>query len=519
MMLPLSNRRGKNMKKKTILLVLVITLALLTPFSLFAQGNVDTKQEVKDIVRISDTMPGLITPGVWNGQTFSLNSSIYEYLVTLDASDNSLAPSLATSWNTDDGKVWNIEIREGVTFHDGSPLTSEDVQFTILRTQDASLGHAKKADFAAVQSVDIVDDFHLTITLKDKRPTFIYQFTDYNMAILSSTYDYNKLGETKPMGTGAFRLKAITPKESAVLVKNTEYWNPAYPLIDELQIYFSSDVEVSLNMLLSDQVDVVPFITPIMRKRVTDNPDLKVIIPYQEQRFLSMAVDTAPFDDNRVRLAIKYAMDPKIIARAANLELGNGIDYSESPIMKLLPQYADFPLRERNIDKAKSLLKEAGYPNGITISLTYASDHAFNQALVQAVKELAKDAGITIELKGYPRDIYFAQYWLQRPFTLTTWGGRADPSMLLNLGYKSDGPWNESHLNDKKLDTLIDKISMEVDEEIRNELYKELQLYFIEQGAMMNILVPYFVAMNKKIAGYEQPLTMLPSYKKVYIKK
>mgnify|MGYP000681086507 CR=1 FL=1 len=339
------------------------------------------------------------------------------------------------------------------------------------------------------------------------------------MAILSSTYDYASYGETKPMGTGAFTLKSITPKESAVLVKNDNYWNPAYPLIDELQIYFSSDPEVSLSMLLSDQVDVVPFITPVMKKRIDSNSDIKVIIPYQEQRFLSMAVDQEPFDDNRVRLALKYAMDPKIIARAANLELGDGIDYSETPIMSLLPQYVDFPLRERNIAKAKELLKEAGYPNGLTVSLTYASDHAFNQGLVQAVKELAKDANIQIELKGYPRDIYFAQYWLQRPFTLTTWGGRADPSMLLNLGYRSDGPWNESHLNDKKLDNLIDKISMEVDEEVRNGLYKELQEYFIENGAMINIQVPYFVAMNNKIAGYEQPLTMLPSYKKVYIIK
>jgi peptide/nickel transport system substrate-binding protein len=208
-----------------------------------------------------------------------------------------------------------------------------------------------------------------------------------------------------------------------------------------------------------------------------------------------------------------------MIARAANLKIGDGISYSETPIMELLPQYEPFPLRERDVEKAKSLLKEAGYPKGITVTLTYASDHAFNQGLVQAVKELAKDANINVELKGYPRDIYFAQYWLKEPFTLTTWGGRADPSMLLNLGYRSDGPWNESHLNDPKLDNLIDRISMEVDEEIRNDLYKELQQYFIENGAMINIQVPYFVAMNNKIAGYEQPLTMLPNYKKVYIKK
>jgi len=91
--------------------------------------------------------------------------------------------------------------------------------------------------------------------------------------------------------------------------------------------------------------------------------------------------------------------------------------------------------------------------------------------------------------------------------------------MLLQLAYKSDGPWNESHIKDPILDNLIDSISMEVDETRRNDLYKELQEYFIENGAMLNIQVPYFVAMNNKIGGYEQPLSMLPNYKKVYIKE
>ncbi len=471
----------------------------------------------KKIVRISDTMPGLITPGVWNGQTFSLNSSIYEYLVALSPEDNSLIPELATSWESQDGKEWTITIREGITFHDGSRLTSEDIKFTIMRTQDTSIGHSKKADFAAVESISTPDEYTLIIRLKEIRPTFMYQFTDYNMAILSSDYDYKAFGESKPMGTGPFKIKSITPKESAVLVRNENYWDSPYPLVDELHIYFSSDIEVSLSMLISNQVDVVPFITPVMKKRIDTYPNLKVVIPYQEQRYISMAVDTKPFNDNRVRLAIKYAMDPAVIARSANLSLGEGINYSETPIMALLPQYVDFPVRGRDLEKSKALLREAGYPNGIKIQLTYASDHAFNQALVQAIKELAKDANIDIQLKGYPRDIYFAQYWLKEPFTLTTWGGRADPSMLLQLAYKSDAPWNESHIKDPYLDNLIDSISKEVDQEIRNDLYNELQQYFIRNGAMLNIQVPYFVAMSKKIEGYEQPLSMLPNYKKVYI--
>ena len=507
------------MKKTFAFIIVLIILIGLVPFTLYSSGKSDMGDAEKQIVRVGDNMPGLITPGVWNGQVFSLNSSIYDYLVALDPTTKTLIPVLATKWSSDDGKTWIINLREDVTFHDGSAFTSEDVKFTIERTQDPSLGHSKKEDFASVVSIEILDDYSLKIVLDKVRPTFMFQLTDFNMAMLSSEYDYNKFGETQPMGTGAFKVKSLISKESALLVKNEEYWDEGKPYIDELHIYFNSDPEVSLAMLLNDKVDVVPFVTPVMVNRIEKESGLKVVIPYKDQRFISMAVDRPPFDDNRVRLALKYSMDPQILAKATTLTLHDGIDYSETPIMALLPQYMEQPYRNRDIEKAKQLLKEAGYPNGLDIELTYASNHAYNQNIAQTIKELAKDAGINITLKGYPRDIYFAQHWLKAPFTLTTWGGRIDPSMLLNLAFLTGSPWNESKISDPYLDTLINSITKEVNEEKRQSLYDELQTYFYESGPLLNIQVPYLVAMKDFINGYEQPVTMLPVYKDITIDK
>lgn len=500
--------------------ILIVMFVLLLTFSsaVFAGGDKEAAPELKS-VRIAEQVPGLITPGVWDGQAFSLNSSMYEYLIEINADTGALDPVLALDWNSEDGKKWIITLREGVKFHDGSEFNAEDVKFSIMRTQDPSVGHLKKNDFESITSVKIIDDYTVEINLDVSRPTFMYLFTDYNMMMLSSDYDYAQLGESKPMGTGPFIPKQIIPKESALLVKNENYWNPELPKLDQLLIYFVGDIEASISMLESDRVDVVPFITPIIKQRIDNIDGLKVIAPYLEHRFIDLVQDMKPFDDNRVRLAFKYAMDPQIIARSvAQMDLNEGVSYNETPILNIQAEYLDIPLRGRDIEKSKALLKEAGYPNGLSVDLHYASDHPFGKELAQTVKELASPAGFDIDLKGYTRDIYLSQYWLQVPFSITAWGPRSDISMLLNYAFKSDAPWNETHTNMKEVDELIDNITGEVKPEVRLGYYHELQKIFHEKGTIINVQVPYLVAINENVVNYRQPLSMIPQYKYTDIK-
>lgn len=497
---------------KRYLLLMVVILLIFTSL-LFAKGEKEASVATKAI-RIAEQVPGLITPGVWDGQAFSLNSSIYEYLIEINANTGALDPVLATNWETKDGKRWVFTLREGVTFHDGSTFDANDVKYTIERTQDPAVGHLKKNDYEVVESVEIIDNYTIAMNLKESRPTFIYQLTDYNMPILSSDYDYAQLGESKPMGTGPFKVQQIIPKESAALIKNTSYWDPALPKLDKLLIYFVPDIEASISMLESDRVDVVPFVTPVIKNRLDKVDGLTVISPYQEHRFISLTQDMEPFADNRVRLAFKYAMDPQIIAKSvAQMDLNEGVFYNETPVLNSQAEYLDIPLRGRDIAKAKQLLKEAGYPNGVTVELFYASDHPFGKELAQTVQELALEAGFNIVLKGYTRDIYLSQYWLHAPLCITGWGPRSDISMLLSYAFRSDAAWNESHMNMEEVDILIDKIRGEVDPEVRLGYYHELQRIFHEKGTIINVQVPYLVAVNENVVDYRQPLSMIPQYK------
>lgn len=503
------------MHKRNILATAGIIALLLV----FASCGGTAKETAKgSAIRVAEQVPNLITPGVWDGQAFSLNSSIYDYLVEIDAKSGELTPSLATEWSTPDGKVWTIQLRQGVKFHDGSDFSSEDVKFTIERTQDAAIGHLKAQDFSVVQSIDASQPNTVVITLKEVRPTFIYQMSDYNMAMLSSEYDYVGKGETAPMGTGAFMIKSFMPKESAHLVRNTNFWHEGYPMVDELLIYFVPDIDSSVSLLEADKVDIVPQVTPLIKQRLENLSGFKVVSPYQEQRFIAMSADRVPFNDNRVRLAMKYAMDPVILAKAAQGELGRDVFYNETPIMDMLAQYREIPARGQDIAMAKKLLAEAGYPNGVAFELFYASDHPYSPALAQAVKELAAPAGFDVQLKGYPRDIYLSQYWMNGPMLITGWGGRVDPSVLLNLAFHSKGPWNESHMKDAEVDTLIASILSEPDDTARQNLYTKLQQRFFEVGTLINVQVPYLVAMKEGVNDYRQPITMLTQYKYTSIK-
>ncbi len=498
------------MKRKKLLMVILVVLFMVP---VFAGGSKEAKPTEK-VIRIAEQVPGLITPGVWDGQVFSMNSSMYEYLVEINAETGELDPVLATEWSTADGTKWIFKLRQGVTFHDGSDFTSADVKYTIERTQDPDLGHLKKQDFEVVQSIETPDDHTVIINLKEPRPTFVYQLTDYNMAILSSEYDYAKLGESKPMGTGPFKLSQYIPKESVAMEKNPNYWDPTLPKLDKILIYFIGDIDASVSMLEDDRVDVVTFLTPVIKSRLENIDGISVISPYQEQRFVSMNVEEKPWDDNRVRLAFKYSIDPHDLAKSVTqMELGQGAQYNETPIMNMLAEYKEMPLRGRDIQKAKALLAEAGYPNGVEVELYYASDHPFGKELAQTLKELSAPAGFDLILKGFTRDVYLSQYWLNVSTSITGWGGRIDPSMLLSLAFKGGGAWNESHLDNPRVNTLIDKITAEIDEAKRLEYYHELQEIFYEEGALLNVQVPYLVGLNDRVIDYRQPLTMIPQYK------
>lgn len=503
------------MKTQSRMLSILLIFAVAT---LAFAGGAQEADGDKMVIREVSQVPNIITPGSWDGQSFAFNASVYDFLVEIDPETSELMPTLATEWSTEEGKVWTVKLREGVTFHDGSPFTSEDVRFTVERTQDPDLGHLQKSDFEIVERIETPDDYTIVFHLEEVRPTFMYLFTSYNMCVLASDYDYAEFGETRPMGTGPFKVEQYIPKESVLMSANEDYWLDGHPIADELVIYFIADMEASVAMLEAGEVDVVSHISTIHKENL-ERQGFEIAVPWQENRVIAMAADREPFDDNRVRLAMKYAMDPTALARACQGRLGEDVYYTESPILNFQLQYHDIPHRGQDIERARELLAEAGYPNGLEVELYYASDHPYSSEIAQTVKELAAPAGFDIVLKGYTRDIYLSQHWMNVPMSITGWGPRVEPSMLLSLAYHSEGPWNESHLDDPEVDELIDMIRTEIDQDQRLAYYEQLQEVFYERGTMISVEIPFYVGMRSEVRNYRQPPTFMTQYEYVSIEE
>jgi len=492
--------------KRCFPFILIVILIFVCVCVFFAGSTAETKK----VLRYVTEPPTGLTPGKMSGPGAQIEGAVYDWLVRVNPDKIELQPELAESWENSDGKIWTVKLRKGVKWHDGKVFNADDVIFTVERSQDPAIGHKLKTALEIVEKMEKLDDYTVRFYLKKPNVKFMHLFTDFNAAILSSTYDYEKYGESKPMGTGAFMVKEIVPLESVVLVKNPNYWIEGVPKIDEIQFIFIPEGATRVAMLESGEADICREILPTEAMRVKQQPNLKVWArSAASQRVLYMGSDQPPFDDNRVRLALKYCIDAEMMAKALYGELGKTIDVTESPVGKLYPEYLNIPYRERNIKKAKQLLAEAGYPNGLDVNLHYAANLDHVSEIAVTLKEMAKPAGIRINLQGKPRDIYLSKDWLNVNFGMTGWGNRIDPVVLFNLAYKSGGPWNESHYSNPALDELIEKITSESNPVKSKELYADLQKLFYEEGPVVCIHVPKYFGMSKRVEGYREQITFI----------
>lgn len=474
--------------------------------------STETAAPQKKILRIADTTPDRLMPGAMTGNAMSYIGSVYDNLIAVNPDTNELEPELAASWETEDGLVWTVKLQQGVKFHDGSDFTAEDAIFTMERTQDPDLGHQSKWNFINVEEYEKVDDYTVKVHFSQPTPTFPYFLTEYNMMVVSADFDYASMGDSKPIGTGAFKISEYVPRESLRCVKNDQYWKTGYPKIDEVQIYFIPDVDRRVAMLESGQVDIVKGgVSPLVLNRLLQNPQFG-IARIQSSRVFNMDMSNPPFDDVRVRQAMKYCIDPKVLAGVAFWDLKKAELWTyESPVDVSLPIYKEIPMRGRDIEKAKELLAEAGYPDGFDTVLYFATDIDSNAEMAQAIKEMAAPAGINIDLQGFSRDVYLADKCFLPGLGITAWNVRLEPSSMLSWGYRSDGSWNESGTNIPRLDEIIDALQTEVDPAKRQVLYDELQEIFYEEGAIITIAMPYSMVVNtQRVKGYEETILSVP---------
>jgi peptide/nickel transport system substrate-binding protein len=430
------------------------------------------------------------------------NGMMYSRVVRINA-DMEVEPDLAVSWEpSEDGTEWYFELRDDVLFHNGREFTAEDVVHSIRRVKDPDEGTAFASQIEMVEDLEAVSNTELTVYLTAPYADLLYVLGFYPFRIIPIE-EADSLS-TDPVGTGPYRLRSHSPDERTVLERFEDYFNlEEEAFLDEIH-YIKMDEETArLTALTGGTIDFVNEISPPALPMVEDTPGIVMEeVTTGSYHTIIMMVTDPPFDDVRVRQAFKAVMDRGQFVQA--VLQGYGVEAADQPVPPIDPMYGDVPIPERNIEHARELLAEAGYPDGIDIELHTTAGRVGLQESALTFQELASEAGIRVEVTNHPVDAYWADIWMQRPFHMSNWGQRPNADLALSVAYLDGAPWNESRWVNERFEELVRTARETLDEDERRELYREAQEILSEDGA---VGIPYFMsvmgAWSERMHGYQ----------------
>ncbi len=408
-----------------------------------------------------------------------------------------LEPRLAESWTpNEDGSIWTFKIRQGVTFHDGAPLTAADVAYTLnLHADPKNKGNALSAfgdpGGLSAGGVEAVDDATVVATLNGPNGSFPYLVSsdNYNVIIVPDGFD-PATWEKSFMGTGPWVLDTFTPQQGVTYTKNPSYWDTErQPLADASEIRFYGEDQARILAIQGGEVDILSqFQVVAGGEALLNDPNITVTeVKAAQHRQIHMRTDQEPFQDKRVRQAMALLLDRPTIIEGffqGKADLGN-----DNPFAPVYP-YTDtsVPQREVNVEQAKQLLADAGKGDGFKVELSTWDNYEIPQ-LAQLLQGAAKEVGITITLNITDAGTYYSDFWLNSPLGITDYGHRGVPTVFLTAALGSKGTWNAAHFKDKTLDGYIVDFVSALDLDAQKAAAKTLEEYLLEETP---VVFPYF---------------------------
>lgn len=438
--------------------------------------------------------------------------NLYEGLVKPDSSGE-LQPAIASDYSiSEDATTYTFTLREGVKFHDGSMVTAEDVKYSIDRCADTTNGEPLVEAYSNIKSVNIVDEKTVEVVLNTADSDFLANMTT---AIIPAS---NENPDTNPIGTGPYRYVSRSPQENFVVEKFDEYWGtPAN--IENVTFRVCANADSIVMNLQGGSIDMFARLTTTQASQLGDQFDvLEGTMNLVQALYLNNAVE--PFNDERVRQALCYAVDPQGIMDLISDGKGTEIGSSMFPAFEkyYMPELND--VYNQDYDKAKELLAEAGYPNGFSFTITVPSNYQQHIDTAQVLVEQLKNIGVTAEIELVEWETWVSEAYTNRNFEATVVGVDASSltaSALLSR-FVSDAPNNFINFSNADYDAAYARAEAAVDDEEKTEAYKECERLLAEHAANVYIQdLPCLVALNKKYAGYEFYPLYVQDISKLYI--
>ncbi len=487
------------MKKLIVILavVLVAMLALTACTPQDAQGP----DQVKDrIVVVIPQDPDYLDPhkAAASG-TEEVMFNVFEGLVKSDAKGK-LMPAVAQSYSvSDDGLTYSFVLRQGILFHNGSPVTIADVEYSYLRLRGDITGEALSSGFEGV-AINVVDAQTIEFMLPEVNASFIGYLTE---AVIPQSLTEEDLNQA-PIGTGPYKFVEYLPSQRIVLEKFADYWQPDLASIKEVEFRIFADNQTALMSLQAGEVDVYPRIPTESLDMIPDNYYF-VEGPQNMVQIMAMNNDDEIFKDLRVRQAINYAVDVDEVINAVADGRGVKLGSNMSPAMG---QYFQDGLQDTynlNIEKAQQLLKEAGYENGLELTITVPSNYQFHVDTAQVIAQQLSAVNINATIEQVEWSIWLDDVYTNRNYQMTIIGltGKLDPHPILNR-YASDYPRNFFNYANDAYDQLMKDALVATDQDNRAAIYREAQTILAQDVPCVYIMDPnYIVALNGNLVGYQ----------------
>jgi peptide/nickel transport system substrate-binding protein len=435
--------------------------------------------------------------------TTGIHFLVFDTVVTTDW-DLKYKPGIAESWEVSkDGRVWTFKIRKGMTFHDGTPVNAAAVKWFFDAVLNPSYNSPSAVDYEYMRNSRVVDEYTLEVTLSDSFPNFLSPLASSYAGIISRE-SYQKYGPegtkeygtAKVVGSGPFKFVEWIPNDRMVLAKNPDYnWGPDWvsnrgPVKIDKEVWRTiPDSSTQVAELESGNVHVLLEVPIESVERLSNNPKVQVFKgPHFGLGYLAFATDKKPFTDVRVRKALNLALNREEIVHGVFRDLALPA-YGYLP--PLMPEYVeDKAAHTYDIEQAKKLLAEAGYPTGFKATLA-TQNKAEHVRLAEVIKAQLDKVGVKTEIQVFDSAGYasFLKEGKQELFVREY--SYADANILQWFLESGQFPYpNHSRWKDQATDRLIKEAETAASLEGRTQKYKELQRYLIDQAVWAPVWVP-----------------------------
>lgn len=446
---------------------------------------------------------------------WAVQEEIFDKLVTKDE-DGNIQPDLATSWEQIDDTTWQFKLRDDVKFHDGTPLTAEDVVFSLKRACDASGSHTFFVAFDP-DKMEAVDDYTVNVGTKEPFAATLNYLASARGAILSKAA-VESMGDEEygrqPIGSGPFKVDSWTTGDSIVLSRNEDYWGEK-PSYSKLTFRFVTEAANRAIELETGGTDISYQIVENDAERLKDNPDVNIISgPAYQFVYVSFNMSDETLKNEKLREALVTAVDIPSVVEAV---YGSSAQVADSVMSPSVRFHASMTAKTYDPEKAKQLLAEAGYPDGLELTIKMAEDSNFSN-MAEIIQSMWGEIGVTANIESMEQATYLEQAdagEVQIAMASTN-AVSGDPDNALMI-------WRTTAINaiqacDPKIDEYLNEGAKTFDDTQRAEIYKEAQQYIWDMNYCVPICFPNVTyGTSNRVQGLECNPGSTPDLAKVTI--